>query len=657
MGVLENEGPEAMAKWVSETAKDRVLLTDTTMRDAHQSQFATRLRTADMLKGADDMSVLLHDYFSLECWGGATFDVSYRFLNEDSSRRLRELREKIPNICFQMLLRGANGVGYKSYPDNVAADFVRVAAKNGMDVFRIFDCFNDVEQMKVSINAVREANKVAEVALCFTGDFLLPSEKIYTLEYYKNLAQKCVDAGAHMLAIKDMAGLLKPAHAKPLMEVIRSVTNLPVHFHTHNTSSAQLATLHAMTDAGCEIVDGCFAALADGTSQPSLNAFVATRSLMPRDPLIDYRSLEPLDQYWSFVRDMYSPFESGMKAMTARVFEHQVPGGQYSNMYAQCRALGGAEEWDGVLKMYGDVNKWCGDVVKVTPSSKSVGDIALFLMKQGIKESDFEDTEKMQTLNWPQSAIELARGEMGMPHMGFPQQMQDCILKGKIEPMVGRPGDTLEPEDFQKVKEEMEEEFKRPATEEDIQAFLMYPGVYRGFIKPLNKAGPLATELPTPAFFYGLEVGEKIEFAVSGDSILDAEAKDDATLPKKKATIELVRVGPHEFEDMRTLEWLVDGVKVQTKVKDPSDARSAYTGPMADSTNKTHMVCPLPGVVAKVDVKEGSILKKDDNMFTVAAMKMEVMVKAPADCEVVKVCVAKEADVIDGALLAQVKFL
>merc|ERR1719265_1767099 len=289
--VLDNEGPEAMAKWVRATSPNRVLLTDTTMRDAHQSHFATRMRTTDMMKAAGEMSKLLHDYFSLEDWGGATFDVSYRFLNEDSFRRLRKLREKIPNICFQMLLRGANGVGYKSYPDNVVSDFVRVAAKNGMDVFRIFDCFNDIEQMKVSINAVREAKKIAEVAMCFTGDFLNPNEKIYTLDYYKDLCKKCVAAGAHMIAIKDMAGLLKPPHAKPLMDVIRQVCDLPVHFHTHNTSSAQLATLHAMTDAGCDVVDGCFASMADGTSQPSLNAFVSPRATMPRDPLVDYKLL------------------------------------------------------------------------------------------------------------------------------------------------------------------------------------------------------------------------------------------------------------------------------------------------------------------------------------------------------------------------------
>eukprot|EP00421_Protoceratium_reticulatum_P012749 CAMPEP_0168387574 /NCGR_PEP_ID=MMETSP0228-20121227/16014_1 /TAXON_ID=133427 /ORGANISM="Protoceratium reticulatum, Strain CCCM 535 (=CCMP 1889)" /LENGTH=1281 /DNA_ID=CAMNT_0008400811 /DNA_START=61 /DNA_END=3906 /DNA_ORIENTATION=+ len=654
--VLDKSGPEAMAKWVRETAKSRVLMTDTTMRDAHQSLVATRMRTVDMLKAAPEMSKQLHQFFSLEDWGGATFDVAYRFLNEDAFERLAQLRKAIPNVCFQMLLRGANGVGYKSYPDNVVEEFVKVSAKTGMDVYRIFDCFNDVEQMKVAIKAVRSVNKVAEVAMCFTGDFLSKDEKIYTLEYYTDLCRKCVAAGAHMIAIKDMAGLCKPAHAAPLIKAIRSVTDMPIHFHTHNTSSAQLATLHAMTDAGCDVVDACFAAFADGTSQPSLNAFLATMQSKPRDPLIDFRVLEPLDQYWAFVRDMYSVFESGMKAMTARVFEHQIPGGQYSNMYAQCRSLGDADNWDAVLQMYHDVNMWCGDIVKVTPSSKSVGDIALFVLKQGCKGEDLYNMERMQSLNWPASAIELARGEMGMPHRGFPSAMQDAILKGKLKPMVGRPGDTLVPEDFAKVQAEMEKEFGMAVTEQDVQAFLMYPAVFRGYKKHLEKYGPLCTYLPTPAFFYGMEVGEKIEFAVPGTGIQDAEEKKDSSLPMTKVAIELVRVGPVDFGDMRSVEWSIDGAKYVVKIKDPSSGKAAYAGPMAEASNKAHVASPLPGVVTAVAVSEGEAVKKDAKLFTVAAMKMEVEVRAVADCVVSEIVVQKDAEVIDGALLAKVKF-
>jgi len=545
-------------------------------------------------------------------------------------------------------------VGYKSYPDNVVADFVRVAAKNGMDVFRIFDCFNDVEQMKVSINAVREAKKVAEVAMCFTGDFLNPKESIYTLEYYRELCQKCVDAGAHMIAIKDMAGLFKPGHAVPLINVIRSVTDVPIHFHTHNTSSAQLATLHALTNAGCDIVDGCFAAFADGTSQPSLNAFIATMETRPRDPLIDYRRLEALDQYWSQVRDMYSVFESGMKAMTARVYQHQIPGGQYSNMYAQCRALGSGENWDKVLTMYADVNEWCGDVVKVTPSSKSVGDIALFLMQKNITKADFQDVEKMQGLNWPQSAIEFARGEMGLPHRGFPKQFQDAVLKGKLLPIEGRPGETLPSEDFDKVRAAMQEEFGWAPTDEDVQAYLMYPAVFRGYAKHLAKAGPLAPYLPTPAFFYGLEVGEKIEFEIPGENIEDAELKADSTLPRKAVTLELTRIGALEHGDIRTLQWTCGGATYTVKMEDPVGGPK-FTGAMADPANASHVSCPMPGVVGSISTSEGQSHKKDDLLFTIVSMKMEVQVRAPADCTVVEIVVLKEGTVIDGALLAKLK--
>jgi len=410
-----------------------------------------------------------------------------------------------------------------------------------------------------------------------------------------------------------------------------------------------------MADAGCDVVDGCFAAWADGTSQPSLNAFIATMEGKPRDTGINYKELEPLDQYWAFVRDMYSVFESGMKAMTARVFDHQIPGGQYSNMYAQCRALGDAENWDAVLQMYRDVNDWCGDIVKVTPSSKSVGDISLFLLKQGITQDDFKNMEKMQSLNWPQSAIELARGEMGMPHRGFPKQMQDAILKGKLKPMVGRPGDTLAPEDFEKVKKEMEAEFGRACSEEDVQAFLMYPAVFRGFMKHISKNGSLTTLLPSPAFFYGMEVGEKIHFEIPGADPVTAEASPD-NANMTPCTIELVRVGPLEHGDIRSVEWSLNGAKHIVKMEDVPEGRKKYDGPMADTSNKSHLASSLPGIVTNVAVSEGASVKKDDLLFVVVSMKMEVMIRAPADGLIEQVCVDKDKEVVDGALLGKIKF-
>ena len=323
--VLDSQGPEALAQWVK--GQSKVLLTDTTMRDAHQSLVATRVRTQDLVKGAKVANELLKDAFSFECWGGATFDVCMRFLDECPWERLRELRAAAPDVCLQMLIRGANAVGYTSYPDNAVTEFVRLSAKNGMDVFRIFDCFNDIENMKVAITAVRESNKVAEVCLCYTGDLL--TSNIYTPAYYRDCAKNAVDAGAHIIGIKDMSGLLRPLEAKPLLDAIREVTDLPIHFHTHSTSAGAIATAFEMAAQGCDIIDFCTASMADGTSQPSLNAFVAMMKGHPRDTGLEFMQLEPYDMYWARVREMYSPFESGMKSGSARVYEHQIPGGQY----------------------------------------------------------------------------------------------------------------------------------------------------------------------------------------------------------------------------------------------------------------------------------------------------------------------------------------
>merc|ERR1719443_2441399 len=554
--VLDRDGPEAMAAWVR--ARREVLLTDTTMRDAHQSLLATRVRTRDFLQCADEVRDILHPLFSLENWGGATFDVAFRFLHEDPWERLRALRAKIPNICFQMLLRGANAVGYTSYPDNVVVEFVKLACENGMDIFRIFDCFNDVEQMRVAIDAVRKYGKVAEVAICFTGDFLSADEKIYTLDYYKGMAEKVVAAGAHMIAIKDMAGLLKPRHAKPLVDVIRSVTDLPIHFHTHNTSSAQLATLHAMADAGCDIVDCCMASVADTTSQPSLNAFCATMETHPRDPKIDYKSLEPLDNYWMRVREFYCIYESGMLAGSANVFHHQIPGGQYSNLFAQCKSLGIMHKWEDCLEYYHQVNKWCGDVVKVTPSSKVVGDMALMMVQTNIPISDLYDPVKAKAIAWPASAVDMAYGGLGTPHHGFPKHMLDAILQGKPR-QTQRPGLTLKPCDFNKVREELsndlgEDTHPSSFTDEDVISAVLYPAVWRDYRKHMSKYSNVVPWVPTPAFIYGMEVGEEI----------------DCTVPGGTATkVKLDRVGALEHEDIRTVYFKVNGEAMNLKVEDP----------------------------------------------------------------------------------------
>lgn len=447
--VLDTMGPEYLCRtWIQQQSKFRVLLTDTTMRDAHQSLLATRVRTRDLVAGANIARELLKDVFSLECWGGATFDVCMRFLDECPWERLRQIRAACPDTCLQMLIRGANAVGYTSYADNVVEEFVMLAAKNGMDVFRIFDCFNVMDNMKVCIDAVLKTGKVAEVCICYTGNLL--TSEIYNVEYYRNLAKEIKAAGAHILAIKDMAGLLRPLEVKPLMKALREVvgTEIPIHFHTHATSSGSLVTCMEMAREGCEIIDFTTASMADGTSQPSLNAFLAMMQGAEKDTRINYMDVEPYDRYWTKVRDMYSPFESGMKAGTARVYDHQIPGGQYSNLLVQCQSMGlSADAWENVLNAYRDVNLLFGDIVKVTPSSKCVGDLALYLVTRGLTCKDLQDPAKAGTVDFPESVVGLLMGDLGFPHRGFPKAIEDMVLKGAQKRSI-RAGLQIPPCDF-----------------------------------------------------------------------------------------------------------------------------------------------------------------------------------------------------------------
>ena len=440
--VLDAEGPEAMARWVR--AQTQVLLTDTTMRDAHQSLLATRVRTIDLVKGAAIASKLLPNAFSVECWGGATFDVCYRYLFEDPWERLAAIRKACPNVCTQMLIRGANAVGYTSYPDN---------------------------------DAVRKANKVAEVCICYTGD--ISTSTIYNVDYYRDLVRQIVGAGAHMIGIKDMAGLLKPQAATPLMAAIREVTDLPVHFHTHCTSSASLATAIEMTRAGCDVVDFATASMADLSSQPSLNAFCASMAGDPRDTGIDFMTLEPYDMYWMRVRDMYGPFENGMKSGTARVFDHEIPGGQYANLLVQCKSMGLGDRWEEVCDMYHDVNLLMGDVVKVTPSSKVVGDLALYLINLNMKASDVLDPVKGD-IDFPASVVDLMRGGLGFPHLGFPPALQQKILdKAGAVALTERPGVTLPAADFAAQKAMLSAKWGMDFDDERTISSLIYPKVRR----------------------------------------------------------------------------------------------------------------------------------------------------------------------------------
>jgi acetyl-CoA carboxylase carboxyl transferase alpha subunit len=654
--VLDAEGPEAMAKWVR--GQTQVLLTDTTMRDAHQSLLATRVRTKDIVIGAGLASSVLNEAFSLECWGGATFDVCMRFLDEDPWERLRAIRAACPNVCLQMLIRGANAVGYTSYADNAVAEFVRLAAENGMDVFRIFDCFNDIENMRVTIKAVREANKVAEVCICYTGN--LSTDPIYNVDYYRQCAKNAVEAGAHVIGVKDMAGLLRPLEAKPLLEAIRSVTpdHIPVHFHTHATSGGAIASVVEMANSGCDIVDLATAALADGTSQPSLNAFVAMMNGGPRDTGIDYMDLEPYDMYWMRVRSMYGIYESGMLSGSARVFEHQIPGGQYSNLLVQCKSMGMQDRWEEILDGYRDANAVLGNIVKVTPSSKCVGDLALYLVNRGISAADCLDPIKGKAIDFPVSVVSLFKGDLGFPHRGFPEQLEENILRGEKRRTM-RAGLVLPEVDFvQNIKDlassqsALDWTFDAPAFDDVAgMASIMYPKVHEDYLGRIRTNGQYFRHCPTPQALYGCAPGE-------GAFTLDA-IPFTSTGPKQSLSIALDRIGPLKNKH-RTVYYSISKVgsdkteQYSVAVKDSSGGFE-FEGPMADADNAHQLGSPMPGVVDKLLVASGDSVMPGDALAIVSAMKMEVKLTAPdlnggGAMKVAKLSVAAGDQVIEGAL-------
>ena len=652
--VLDAKGPEAMAAWVKENK--RVLVTDTTMRDAHQSLIATRARSEDILEGAVIANELLKDAFSFECWGGATFDVCMRFLDECPWERLRRLRAACPDVCLQMLIRGANAVGYTSYPDNVVTEFVRLSAENGMDVFRIFDCFNIVDNMKVAIDAVRAVDKVAEVCICFTGDIL--TSHIYNVDYYRSVAKEAAEAGAHIIGIKDMSGLLRPYECAPLMEAIRSVTDLPIHFHTHSTSSLSLTTCVEMARLDCDVIDFCTASMADGTSQPSMNAFVASMAGLHNATGLDFMKLEPYDMYWSRVREMYSPFESGMKSGTARVFDHQIPGGQYSNLIVQCQSMGLWNQWEDVLDAYRDVNKLFGDVVKVTPSSKCVGDMALYLITCKLKAEDVLDPVKAAQIDFPVSVVGLLKGDLGFPHMGFPKAVEDAILKG-AEKRTVRAGLVLTPEDFQANMEKLSKVWDQPITAEMGMSSIMYPAVFKDFMTRRAEKGLLLRYLPTPVYFYAMEAGQSFTMEAPAsllDEILENKVVvcdgHQANARTSKVDISLKRVGPLK-DGKRLVVFGVNDTEQHIEVKDSTGA-FVFEGPMADASDDTQLASPMPGAIEKVFVKPGQKVAAGDTVMIISAMKMEVKSTAPFDGTIGTLSVENGTRVVDGALLCTI---
>ncbi|WMT17821.1 pyruvate carboxylase [Parageobacillus toebii] len=630
--ILDKQGAEGLVKWIKE--QDRVLLTDTTFRDAHQSLLATRVRTVDLVRIAEPTARLLPNLFSLEMWGGATFDVAYRFLKEDPWDRLLKLRERIPNILFQMLLRSANAVGYKNYPDNVIREFVEKSAQAGIDVFRIFDSLNWVKGMTVAIDAVRQTGKIAEAAVCYTGDILDPSRPKYNLDYYKAIAKELEQAGAHILAIKDMAGLLKPEAAYVLISALKETVDIPIHLHTHDTSGNGIYMYAKAIEAGVDIVDVAVSSMAGLTSQPSANTLYYALEGTKRAPEMNIQGLEQLSRYWEDVRKFYQEFESGMNAPHTEVYMHEMPGGQYSNLQQQAKAVGLGDRWDEVKEMYRRVNDMFGDIVKVTPSSKVVGDMALYMVQNNLTEQDV--FERGETLDFPDSVVEFFEGYLGQPYGGFPKELQRIILKGR-EPITVRPGELLEPVDFDKLREELYHALDREVTDFDVLAYALYPKVFLEYAETVKKYGDISV-LDTPTFLYGMRLGEEIEVEIEKGKTL---------------IVKLVSIGQPQADGTRVVYFELNGQPREVIIRDESIKSAVVERIKADRTNPNHIAATMPGTVVKVLVEKGEKVNKGDHLMITEAMKIETTVQAPF-AGIIKDIYVKNGDAIQaGDLLIE----
>lgn len=632
--IFDTYGPEGIVDWIKK--QDRVLLTDTTFRDAHQSLLATRVRSFDMVKISEQTARLLPELFSLEMWGGATFDVSYRFLREDPWQRLLTLREKIPNVLFQMLFRGSNAVGYKNYPDNVIREFAKLAADAGIDVFRIFDSLNWVKGMEVAIEAVRDAGKLVEAAICYTGDLLDPTRAKYDLKYYVDLAKELEAQGAHILAIKDMAGLLKPEAAYRLVSELKEKIDIPIHLHTHDTSGNGIYTYVRAIEAGVDIVDTAISAMAGFTSQPGASTLYYALEGTPRQPQVDIHALNEISKYWEDVRQYYKNFESGLKAPLPEVYEFEMPGGQYSNLQQQAKAVGLLHRWDEVQDMYRRVNMLFGDIVKVTPSSKVVGDMALFMVQNDLTEEDV--LEKGMQINFPNSVIEFFQGYIGIPHGGFPEHLQKVVLKGR-EVLKDRAGKLLEPVNFAEVKEKLRPLMQREPTDFDAVAYALYPDVFLDYLKAVNRYGDLSV-LDTLTFLYGMRIGETLEVEIEKGKTL---------------IIKLVSIGQVQKDGTRIVYFELNGQPREVAIKDFSVESDLVEKPKADQQNEFHVGATMPGTVVKVLVEEGDTVKQGDHLVITEAMKMETTIQAPVSGTVEKIYVEPGEAISQGDLLIELR--
>ncbi len=628
-------GPAKFAQWVRR--QKPLLITDTTMRDAHQSLLATRVRTADMLPTAEYIAQRLPNLFSLEMWGGATFDTSLRFLHEDPWERLAQLRLRAPNILFQMLLRASNAVGYTNYPDNVVKFFVRQSYDRGIDLFRVFDSLNWVENMRVAIDAVLETRGICEAAICYTGDIQNPRREKYDLKYYVGMAKQLEKAGAHMLGIKDMAGLCKPLAARKLIKALREEIGIPIHFHTHDTAGIQAGAILLAAEAGADIVDCAISSMSGMTSQPNLNSIVAALEDTPRATGLDQEALARLADYWEAVRRYYAPFEEGMLASTASVYEHEMPGGQYTNLRVQAKSLGLEHRWNEIAHMYAQVNELFGDIVKVTPSSKVVGDMALFMVTNNLKPADILDESRNLAL--PKSVVEMMRGDLGHPPGGWPKKLQKIVL-GDAKPLTKRPGAILEDVNLEAARAELVAKTKHEITDPALASYLMYPQVYLDFDAFVAKYGDVSP-IPTKAFFYGLLPGEEIPIEIE---------------PGKTLLARYLTAGEPDADGMVTVFFEFNGQPREVKVFDKKRGGAAKVErPKADSNNPSHVGAPMPGKISTISISLGQTITKGGRLCSIEAMKMETAVYSPRDGKIKKIHIQPGGLVGTGDLLVEIE--
>ncbi|MGV3484636.1 MAG: pyruvate carboxylase, partial [Planctomycetaceae bacterium] len=623
-------GVRGLTQWID--SQPGLLLTDTTMRDAHQSLLATRVRTDDMLRIAPAYAALAPELFSLEMWGGATFDTSMRFLKECPWQRLADLREAIPNILFQMLLRASNAVGYTNYPDNVVKLFVREAAAAGMDIFRVFDALNWVPNMRVAMDAVIESGGICEAAICYTGDLQNPNRTKYDLRYYISLAKELEKMGSHILAIKDMAGLCKPGAARTLVRALRQEIGIPIHFHTHDTAGIQAASILAAAEEGLQVADGALAPLSGGTSQVNLNTLVESLRFTPRQSALQTEALTSLANYWLAARQFYLPFESETLPATGDLYEHEMPGGQYTNLYHQARALGLADRWAEVCKTYAAVNELFGDIVKVTPTSKAVGDMALFMVAGDLTPEDILRDDKQMA--FPASVIDLIAGRMGQPPGGFPKRVMEVILKNDTA-VQGRPGESMKPADIEAARAKASQHLEAPANDAETVSYLLYPKVFTDFAAHCERYGEVS-RIPTPNFLYGQTPGEEIA--------VDIE-------PGKRLIIKYLATGSAHPDGSKTVFFELNGQPREVTVIDRSLEPETERRVKAEADQPGQVGASMPGMVINIAVKEGDKVKAGQKLVVLEAMKMETTINAPVGGTVERIHIKTGTQIEAGDLL------